>query len=198
VTYLKRRVLVPRWERKPSQVKVLANLEADYVHKLVFLGNSGVGKTSLVERYVYDSLSTELGRTIGAILHVKWVTYREHKHKLVIWDLGGQESFAELREQYCANATGAFFVFDRTRPETFEDMDAWLTALRAAAGDVPVVVIENKIDLESNISEDRVHTEIAKRVLRFVQTSATENKNVEAAFKELVREIHNRIEKLSG
>lgn len=90
---------------------VLSDREPDYVHKLVFLGDSGVGKTSLVERFVYDSLATDMGRTIGAILHVKRVEHNDTIHKLVIWDLGGQKSFAELREQYCSNASGAFFVF---------------------------------------------------------------------------------------
>ncbi|MHA1928588.1 MAG: Rab family GTPase [Candidatus Thorarchaeota archaeon] len=167
--------------------------EPDFVHKLVVLGDSGVGKTSLVERYVYDSFSEALGRTIGAILHVRWMKFNERNLKLVIWDLGGQESFAELREQFCANASGAFFVFDRTRPETFESLDEWLTALRAAAGDVPVVVVENKIDLESNVSEDKVHKKIAEHILRYIQTSASENTNVEEAFTQLVREIHDKI-----
>ncbi len=175
---------------------MMSNREPDFVHKLVFLGDSGVGKTSLVERFVYDSLSTDMSRTLGAVLHVKKVDLRESLHKLVIWDLGGQESFAELREQYCANASGAFFVFDRTRPETFESIDRWLTALRSGAGDVPVVVCENKVDLEPVISEDKVHAEIAKRVLKYIQTSATENIHVEMAFFELVREIHDRISRV--
>lgn len=165
------------------------------MHKLVFLGNSGVGKTSLVERFVYDSLATDMGRTIGAVLHVKRVEYKDTIHKLVIWDLGGQKSFAELREQYCSNASGAFFVFDRTRPETLENIEEWLQALKTAAGDVPVVVIENKIDLDSAMDENRVHEIISNYVLRFVQTSATENIQVEQAFTELVRVIDERISK---
>ncbi|MBN2230209.1 MAG: GTP-binding protein [Candidatus Thorarchaeota archaeon] len=171
----------------------MVNREPDFVHKLVFLGESGVGKTSLVERFVYDSLSTDMSRTIGAVLHVKKVEFRDSLHKLVIWDLGGQESFSELREQYCANASGAFFVFDRTRPETFEKLDQWLVALRNAAGNVPVVVCENKIDLQPAIMSDHIHAEIAKRVLKYIQTSATENIHVEMAFLELVRSIHDRI-----
>ncbi len=165
------------------------------MHKLVFLGDSGVGKTSLVDRFVYDSLATDMGRTIGAVLHVKRVEYKDTIHKLVIWDLGGQKSFAELREQFCSNASGAFFVFDRTRPETLESIEEWLQALKTAAGDVPVVVVENKIDLDSAIDENKVHEIVAKHVLRFVQTSATENIQVEQAFTELVKVIDERISK---
>ncbi|TFG11252.1 GTP-binding protein [Candidatus Thorarchaeota archaeon] len=168
--------------------------EPDFVYKLVFLGDTGVGKTSLVERYVYDSISVDIGRTIGAILHVKRMKLRDNLYKLVIWDLGGEESFADLREQYCSNASGAFFVYDRTRPETFESMDKWLDALYAATGEVPVVVVENKIDLESNISQDEVHQEISRKVLNYVQTSALEDKNVNLAFQELVRQISQKHE----
>ena len=134
----------------------MASGEPDFVYKLVFLGDSGVGKTSLVQRYVYDSLAPDIGRTIGAMLHVKSVDFDEAKHKLVVWDLGGQVAFAALREQYCSRASGAFFVFDRARPETLEHIDDWLDSLYTAAGKIPVIAVENKIDLESAISEEQI------------------------------------------
>ena len=134
----------------------MTDTEPDFVYKLVFLGDSGVGKTSLVQRYVYDSLAPDIGRTIGAMLHVKSVDFEGAKHKLVVWDLGGQVGFSALREQYCSHASGAFFVFDRTRVETLEHIDDWLTSLYSAAGEIPVVVVENKIDLESAVSEEQI------------------------------------------
>jgi small GTP-binding protein len=164
--------------------------EASYTFKLVFLGDTGVGKTSLVQRYVYNSLSPDLVHTIGAALHVKRVEYQGEINKLVVWDLGGQESFAALREQYCSNAAGAFFVIDRTRPETFENIDNWLTSLYNAAGKVPVILVENKIDLDPAISQEEIHAKAAERVLKVVSTSATEDKNVDIAFAQLVGEIH--------
>lgn len=163
--------------------------QPDFVYKLVFLGDSEVGKTSLVQRYVYDSFSPEIGRTIGAMLHVKTVDVDDSKHKLVIWDLGGQDSFSELREQYCANASGAFFIFDRTRIETLQHIDDWLNALYNAAGDVAVIAVENKIDLDSVISDDQIRGVLEARSLKHIRTSATENTNVNKAFEELVREI---------
>ena len=169
----------------------MASGEPDFVHKLVFLGDSGVGKTSLVQRYVYDSLAPDIGRTIGAMLHVKSVDFEGLKHKLVVWDLGGQVAFAALREQYCSRASGAFFVFDRTRVETLEHIDDWLTSVYAAAGKIPVVAVEDKIDLESVISEEQIKGMLEARGLKWIRTSALEDTNVDMAFEELVREIRN-------
>jgi len=167
----------------------MSNNDPDFVHKIVLLGDSGVGKTSLVQRYVYDSLSPDVGRTIGAVLHVKKLEMNGVVHKQVIWDLGGQESFAELREQYCANSSAALFVFDRTRLETFQNIDVWLTALYPSAGKIPVIAIENKIDLESVITSAQIKGMLEARELIHLQTSATENTNVDSAFRELVLKI---------
>ncbi|MHA1943755.1 MAG: Rab family GTPase [Candidatus Thorarchaeota archaeon] len=167
----------------------MAGEDVDFVHKLVFLGDTAVGKTSLVQRYVYDSYAPEIGRTIGAMLHVKMVEVEGVKHKLVVWDLGGQVAFAALREQYCSHASGAFFVFDRTRVETLEHIDDWLNSLYSSAGKIPVVAVENKIDLESVISEEQIKGMLEARSLKWIQTSALENQNVNIAFEELVNEI---------
>ena len=166
--------------------------DPDFVYKLVFLGESGVGKTSLVQRFVYDSLSPEMTQTIGAVLHVKTTPLEDANYKLIVWDLGGQESFRQLREQYCANASGAFFVFDRGRPETLGSIDTWLESLYASAGEVPVVVIENKIDLEPVFDQKDIQAEIDKRNLKLMKTSATESMNVDKTFEELVRTIRGR------
>ena len=168
---------------------MVTHSDPDFVHKLVFLGDSGVGKTSLVQRYVYDSLAPDIGRTIGAMLHVKSVELDGAKHKLVVWDLGGQVAFSALREQYCSHASGAFFVFDRTRLETLQHIDDWLDSLYSAAGKVAVVAVENKIDLESAIPDEEIRDMLETRSLKWIKTSAMENKNVDVAFTELVKEI---------
>lgn len=167
----------------------MSNNDPDFVHKIVLLGDSSVGKTSLVQRYVYDSLSPDVGRTIGAVLHVKKIELDGVVHKQVIWDLGGQESFAELREQYCANSSAALFVFDRTRLETFQNIDEWLTALYSSAGKIPVIVVENKIDLESVITSAQIQGMLEARELIHLKTSAVENTNVDSAFRELILKI---------
>ncbi len=160
-----------------------------YLWKLVFLGEGGVGKTSLVGRYVYDSFEGDYLATIGAAMHTKPVKVDDTLCKLVIWDIAGQDDFAQLRKAYFQNASGAFFVFDTTRPETIERIDEWIDALIAVTGKIPIVLLENKIDLESKVSPEKVK-EITKRLnLKLIRTSAKEDKNVEESFLEMTREI---------
>jgi small GTP-binding protein len=155
----------------------------------VFLGEGGVGKTSLVGRFVYDSFEGDYLATIGTDIHVKMVDVDDTRVKLVIWDIAGQDGFAQLRKAYYQNAMGAFFVFDTTRPETLESVDEWFDALFGVTNKIPMVILENKIDLESAIPKETIEKIAKKYDVVFVRTSAKEDMNVEEAFQEITREI---------
>ncbi|MEM2142470.1 MAG: Rab family GTPase [Candidatus Thorarchaeota archaeon] len=167
--------------------------DPDYVHKIVVLGETGVGKTSLVQRYAYGSLDPQTQKTIGAVLHVKMVDHRSLRHKLVIWDLAGAESFLMMREQFCTSASGAFLVFDTTQPSTLAATEDWLEALYTSAGRVPVVLVENKVDLESRVDPQVVKRIAEEHAFRLVRTSALHNINVQLAFVSLVDAITERL-----
>ena len=161
----------------------------DYLFKLVFLGEGAVGKTSLVGRYVYDSFEGDYLATIGTDIHVKMVNVDDTVVKLVIWDIAGQDNFAQLRRAYYMNASGAFFVFDTTRPETIERVDEWLNALFTVTGKIPLVLLENKMDLESLVTEGAKDAVKEKHGVDIIPTSAKEDTNVEEAFREMTRDI---------
>ena len=156
---------------------------------MVFLGEGAVGKTSLVGRYVYDSFEGDYLATIGTDIHVKTVQLEETMVKLVVWDIAGQDDFAQLRKAYYQNASGAFFVFDTTRPETIERIEEWVEALYGVTKQIPLVLLENKIDLESKIKPGAIEKIVKKHDLTHVRTSAKEDTNVEEAFKQMTREI---------
>lgn len=160
--------------------------------KLVFLGEPAVGKTSLVGRYVYDSFEGDYLATIGTDIHVKTVVIDDLRVKLVIWDIAGQDDFAQLRKAYYQNATGAFFVFDTTRPDTLHRMNEWLEALFSVTKRIPLVVVENKCDLPSQIPEGFTDALAAKQDFTLIRTSAKDDTNVEAAFLKITREILER------
>ena len=161
----------------------------DYLFKLVFLGEGAVGKTSLVGRYVYDSFEGDYLATIGTDIHVKMVNVDDTVVKLVIWDIAGQDNFSQLRRAYYMNASGAFFVFDTTRPETIERIDEWLNALFTVTGKIPLVLLENKVDLESAIEAAMKSSVKEKHGVPIISTSAKEDTNVEEAFREMTRDI---------
>jgi small GTP-binding protein len=160
-----------------------------YLFKLVFLGEGGVGKTSLVGRYVYDSFEGDYLATIGTDIHVKMVDIDDMTVKLVVWDIAGQDDFAQLRKAYYQNASGAFFVFDTTRPDTFERVDEWIEALFGVTKSIPLVLLENKIDLESQMAEGAIEPIVEKYGVELVRTSAKEDTNVEEAFKRMTMQI---------
>lgn len=162
---------------------------ASYLFKIVFLGEGAVGKTSLVGRFVYDSFEGDYLATIGTDIHLKMVQVEETLVKLVIWDIAGQDNFAQLRRAYYMNASGAFFVFDTTRPETIARVDEWINALQTVTGEIPLVLLENKVDLESAIPKETKDEVTAKYNVKMIPTSAKEDTNVEEAFKEMTAKI---------
>ncbi len=151
-----------------------------------------MGKTSLVGRYVYDSFEGDYLATIGTDIHIKMVNVGDTVVKLVIWDIAGQDNFAQLRRAYYMNASGAFFVFDTTRPETVERVDEWLNALFTVTGKIPLVLLENKVDLESAINDGTRDSVIKQYDVKIIPTSAKEDMNVEEAFQKMTREILER------
>lgn len=162
---------------------------ASYLFKIVFLGQGAVGKTSLVGRFVYDSFEGDYLATIGTDIHLKMVQTGDTLVKLVIWDIAGQDNFAQLRRAYYMNASGAFFVFDTTRPETIARIDDWINALKTVTGEIPLVILENKVDLASMIPQKTKKEVAAKYNVKIIPTSAKEDTNVEEAFKEMTEKI---------
>ncbi len=113
--------------------------------------------------------------------------------KLVVWDIACQDEFAELRKAYYQNTSGAFFVFDTTRPETIERVDEWIDALFSVTGPIPLVLLENKIDLETAISKKNIKKIVRKYKVDWIRTNAKEDDtNVEEAFTKMTREMLKR------
>jgi small GTP-binding protein len=167
-----------------------------YLFKLVFLGEGAVGKTSLVGRYVYDSFEGDYLATIGTDIHVKTIELLAQSKqdedtlvKLVVWDIAGQDDFAQLRKAYYQNASGAFFVYDCTRPDTIARIDEWIDALFGVTGRIPLVMIENKVDLDNQMAKGEAEKIAKKHDIVLIRTSAKEDTNVEEAFHQMTREI---------
>ncbi len=123
------------------------------IAKIVLLGDGGVGKTSLVRRFVEDSYSDEYISTIGSKTSKKTIMYPEIFHgddvrlKLMIVDIYGQKSFSKLHASNYIGAKGALIVFDETRSNTFNSIPQWERDLTEVVGDIPYLILGNKHDL---------------------------------------------------
>ena len=109
--------------------------------------------------------------------------------RLVIWVIADQDEFTHLRRQYYQNASGAFFVFDTTRPDTIERVDELIDALYDVTGPIPLMFLENKVDLETSMSKEKIKKLADKYKADLIQTSAKEDTNVEEAFKKMTKEM---------
>ena len=146
---------------------------ADFVLKICLLGEGGVGKTSLVYRFIENRFSRDFKSTLGVNLLKKKVSIDGKEVSAQIWDLGGQQAYRKLRKLYLEGSQGALVIFDVTNQASFDNLDDWINSLVEIRGDkVPIVLIGNKIDLEANqlISKAQAEAYAKKRNLNIIFT----------------------------
>jgi Ras-related protein Rab-7A len=163
--------------------------------KVIILGDSGVGKTSLMNQYVHKRFSKQYKATIGADFLTKEVMIDEKLVTLQIWDTAGQERFQSLGVAFYRGADSCVLVHDITDSKSFESLEAWMDEFLAHAAprnaeSFPFVVLGNKADLDSKrqVSASKAKAWCAsKGDIPFFETSAKEAVNVEVAFKTIAQ-----------
>jgi small GTP-binding protein len=158
----------------------------DYTFKLMMLGDASVGKTSLTLRYISGFFMEDLKLTIGVDFYSKTTHFNEKKVKLQIWDFGGEERFRFLLSQYCKGANGAFFLYDITNVRSLEHLPEWTQIVRENAGDLPIMLIGSKKDLDEFRTvprEDGILAAKKYNLASFIELSSKTGENVEKTFK---------------
>ncbi|CAF0712278.1 unnamed protein product [Brachionus calyciflorus] len=165
----------------------------DYLFKIIIIGDSGVGKSSILLRYARNEFYRETKPTIGVELATNFMTIDSKRIKTAIWDTAGQERFKAASHLYYRNSLAAFIVYDITNYNSFRNVTKWLTELRENVnGDINVTLVGNKKDIRHLRA---VTTEEAKEFaqnenLEFIETSALESENIELAFKNLIEKTY--------
>ncbi|KAG0575357.1 hypothetical protein KC19_VG339400 [Ceratodon purpureus] len=166
----------------------------DHLFKVLLVGDSGVGKSSLLLRFTADTFD-DLSPTIGVDFKVKMMTLGGKRLKLTIWDTAGQERFRTLTSSYYRGAQGIILVYDVSRRATFTDLsDVWLKEVErySTNEDCIKMLIGNKVDLEEH---ERVVTKkegiafARQHGCLFLEASAKTSINVQRCFDELVQKI---------
>jgi small GTP-binding protein len=156
--------------------------------KICLLGGFGVGKTSLVARYVHSMFSDKYLTTIGVKIDKKGVAVDHTQVELVIWDIYGHDDFQKLRLSYLRGASGYLLVADGTRQATLETADELQRLAEDAIGRAPFVLAINKADLRDQWQIDAAAIEQRKRAgWHVIETSAKTGEMVEGAFATLAR-----------
>ncbi|MHA2203616.1 MAG: Rab family GTPase [Candidatus Hodarchaeales archaeon] len=167
------------------------------VLKIVLIGDGGVGKTAIRERYLGKGFKAQYLLTIGADFAMRDDVIRGESIRYQIWDLAGQQRFDAVREVYYKGSVGALLVYDVTRPDSYFNTPKWINELwtNNGRGRVPIVVVANKIDMRE-LSDDtvspeqgRIFTERLTKLTKpegfdcyYIETSAKTGVSIQAAF----------------
>lgn len=163
----------------------------EFSRKVCLLGDSAVGKTSLIRRWVYDIFDDLYIVTFGTKVTTKKIEFKKLGERvevtLTIWDIVGQKEYKRLQAAHYQGANGALLVCDVTRPETLDSLTYWITELQKVVGTVPLIFLANKIDLKDRIrvSPEDLKSFAEKYNSGYMFTSAKSGENVEMAFNHL-------------
>ena len=161
--------------------------------KLITLGNSGVGKTSIIKRYVYNIFETDNMATIGINFSFKELTLKNGKKvKLKLIDTAGEEKYQSLSKSYYKNAEGVLFVFDLSEIRSFNNISEWIKVYNEYNNDdkIPRYLIGNKCELDSKV-DDKLIDEFLKQNTNYTykKISAAQNIGVDELFLEIAEKM---------
>eukprot|EP01083_Nonionella_stella_P004037 11614_1 len=169
--------------------------EYDYLFKFLLIGDSGVGKSSLMLRFSDDAYDHAFITTIGVDFKLKTMELDNKTIKLQIWDTAGQERFKTITRSYYRGANGIIVVYDVTDKESFDNIREWLFEVdRYASDDVSILIIGNKSDLSDKreVCYDAAKSFADELNIAYIETSAKEAYNVDMAFRQIAKSIKSK------
>ena len=167
----------------------------EMMFKVVLVGDSFVGKTNIMSKYIKNEFHEDSKATVGVEFGSKQFTVEGHSIKAQIWDTAGQERYKAITSAYYKGAKGAFIVYDITRKQSFESVDKWVNDVSAVADKkITLILIGNKSDLEDQrqVTKEQGEEKANKLELAFLETSAFSGENLDKAFDMMINEVYKK------
>ncbi|XP_068711467.1 ras-related protein Rab-13-like isoform X1 [Montipora foliosa] len=186
------RVAICKFAVLVFSIEVMGEKDYEVTYKILILGDSGVGKTCLIFRFIEDIFSDSYISTIGIDCRSRTVDVDGKKVRLQIWDTAGQERFRTLTSAYFRGAMGIILVYDITTEDSFKHISQWLQNIQDNASPaVCKILVGNKLDCEDEriIGTIRGKSISENAELEFFETSARTGEGVTEAFMAVARQI---------
>lgn len=176
----------------------------EYIFKIILIGSSGVGKSSLLQRYIQKAFNDSYASTIGVDFFMKSINIGEKSIKLQLWDTAGTEKFRSITTGYYRGADAAFVVFDLASKNSFNAVGEWIESYykyKNPESEKNVVLIGNKVDLvdQREVTKEEAENYVKANNIFYFETSAKDGNNVEECFnfiaEKLLEQFENRKDK---
>ena len=162
------------------------NLKNLTEYKLLLIGESNVGKTTIFNKYIYNKIDKNATSTIGVDFEAKNFTYKNKKYSIKLFDTAGQERFQSLTKAYYHMGEGYLIVFDLTNEYSLKAISKWIDSIKEGKDDPKFIIIGNKNDLKNQISENVINEYLKDYKHLYIKTSAIKNTNIKEAIHKIV------------
>ena len=167
----------------------------EMMFKVVLVGDSSVGKTNIMSKYLKNEFHEDSKATVGVEFGVKNFKIENNIVKVQIWETAGEERYRSITNAYYKGAKGSLLIYDITNKKSFENIEKWISDLKANTGDnISMILLGNKTDLEEkravSIEEGKNKAEFYN--ITFMETSAFNGNNIQEAFNELITDIYKK------
>jgi len=159
----------------------------DFLFKIVLVGNSGVGKTSIAENFVDKTFSGSFESTIGVDFKTKIINIEGKRMKIQIWDTAGQEKFRSITRSYYRSADAMVVVFDLSKKESYDGIDGWLEEVEKMNNNPALFLVGNKTDLAREINKDDAYVIAQNNNMVYTECSAKTSENIDLLFDSIAR-----------
>ena len=165
-----------------------------FIFKILVGGNGGVGKTTLLRRFVDGVFDESTIETVGVDFFIKEVLIKDiNAHcTLQLWDLGGQVRFRYMLENFVMGSRGALLLFDMTKMPVINEILEWVNIVRVHDFNLPILLVGTKLDLDGAIAVDKetaLNIKNTFNMIDYIQTSSKTGHNVREVFDRIIKHI---------